>query len=192
MTNRQSWKRVFCSAVLLALFSVQSVWASPVPTLSTVADPQPAIVGSPVGVDVKINGAIDVYAYQYSLSFDPTLLQVSSIAEGAFLMAGGTTFFDGGFVDNAAGTISFTFDTLIGAVVGVTGSGVLAHINFDVIGFGTSVLAFSDVLVLDSVFNDVGVTGVTGSLVAVPEPASVALLGLGLVAVAASRRRQTR
>src|SRR5262245_25360222 len=72
----------------------------------------------------------DLYAFQFDLGYDPTVLSANSIVEGSLLPSGGSTFYIPGFIDNVGGTISGTADSLISAVPGVTGTGVLARVNF--------------------------------------------------------------
>jgi hypothetical protein len=160
------------------------------PTLSVAATPNPAPVGSSVDLDVMINDINDLYTYQFTLNFNAALFQATGVTEGAFLGTAGATFGDTGVIDNAAGTISFVFNTLLGPTPGASGSGSLALITFQAINAGSSALAFSDVLFLDSAAADIAVDAVTGTLQAVPEPATFLLFGAGLVAVGAMRRRQ--
>lgn len=144
--------------------------------------------GSQFSVDLVGSGLADLYAYQFSVTFDPAVLHVLAVTEGGFLPSGGPTFFDGGTIDNATGKLSFAFDTLISSISGVSGSGVLAHLDFAAVGAGTSTVGLTDVLALDSLLNEIGVTAQPIALV-VPEPATVSLILLAGGALVLRRRR---
>jgi hypothetical protein len=191
MTSWKSWKHRICAALLLGAVSMHAAIAAPV--LSATASAAPAIVNSTLDVEVSIANITDLYGYQFTLLFDPALLQATGAGtEGAFLATGGATFFDGGTVDNVLGSISFVFDSLIGAVPGVNGSGALAHFSFNVMGSGTSELSFADVLFIDPGFNDLGVQAQNLAVTAVPEPSAYLLLAIGLAGLTAARRRRIK
>lgn len=160
--------------------------------LSLHASKNPAVLGSTVELDVAIADVADLYAYQFSLSFDPTLLRVTGANVGSFL--GAVFFGDAGTIDYTLGHVDFTFASLLGVRPGVSGGGQLAHFSFDVIGVGRSALNFSDVLLLDSNLKDLPATIQPMSLqtAAVPEPEAYLMLGVGLVGLAALRRRQLK
>ena len=174
------------TAIGLWLMVAMPAWA--VPTFSLTASQ----TGDVLEVDVWSTALADLYAWQFSLNFDPAVLQATSVSEGPLLATGGATFFDPGTTDKVGGLLSFVFDTLLGPGSGVTGDGVLAVILFDVQQshvFAT--LSFSDVLALDSGLNELPVQA-QGLRTELPEPGMLALLGIGLVALTLGVRRQRR
>jgi hypothetical protein len=163
-----------------------SAWGLPLLSLSATQ------AGSVVQVEVTASGATDLYAYQFSLNFDPGVLHATTVSEGPFLATGGATFFDGGTVDNTGGQVSFVFDTLLSAVPGVNGSGILAVVDLSVQQWRTlTTLSLTDVLALDSHLN-VLPTQTQALRLQIPEPGMLALLAIGLLALTLSMRRQTR
>jgi hypothetical protein len=193
MISWNAWKQRLCIALLLGAASMQAAIAGPV--LSMTATPNPATLGSTISVDVKLDDIADLYAHQFSLSFNAALFQATGGAEGSFLQSGGATTFDAGVIDNAGGSIAFVYSSLLGAVPGVSGSGVLAHFTFDVIGAGAGLFHLSDVLFLDSGFGDLALqvqdlTVQANAGTSVPEPAAFWLMGLGLVGLGVMRRRR--
>ncbi len=188
MASWQAWKNRCGTALFIGAISTQAAYADPVLSVSS---PNPAVPGSSVALDVVVAGITDLYAYQFTLAFNPAVLQISSVTEGSFLASGGgSTFFDGGSFNNTLGSVSFVFDTLVGATAGVNGSGMLARMTFNVVGQGTSTLNFSDALFLDASLATVPVLLQNGSITAVPEPAAYLMFGLGLAGLAVARRRQ--
>lgn len=188
MTDGQGFKRAGSAALLAGLLCASGLATGQV--LSATATPSPAVVGSPLALNVLITGVVDLFAYQFSLAFNPLVLQVASATEGAFLPTAGATIFDGGVVDNTLGTMTLTFGTLTGPVPGASGSGVLANINFNVILPGSSTLTFSEVVLLDSNLATLAVQVNNAMITAVPEPTSYALFALGLAGLAALRQRR--
>ncbi len=190
MARSQAWNRHLGTAALISALATPLMATGQ--SLAVVATPDPAVVGATVSLDVLIFGISDLYAHQFSLSFDPAVLQATGVVQGGFMPSGGSTFFDQGTINNATGKVSFVFDTLVGMVPGVTGSGRLASLGFDVVGAGTTSLMFSDAMFLDSMLGTIAVDVTAGSLQAVPEPSSWAMLGLGLAGLAAMRARRSR
>src|SRR5712691_433538 len=146
--------------------------------------------GQTFSVNVHVTAITDLYAFQFDLGFAPGILQATGvITEGSFLPGGGATFFLPGSIDNVAGTISFTADSLLGPTPGVTGTGTIATVQFTAIQYGISPMNLSNVALLDSTFSDIVAGSTNGSVAVVPEPTGWSLAALGLVAIACVRRR---
>jgi hypothetical protein len=186
-------KRRAVSAAALAAFGLcTSQAALAVPVLSLQVTPTSATVGSSVLVNVLISGVADLFGAQFTLGFNPAVLQATGVSEGAFLGAGGSTIFISGSINNTLGSVANVADALVGSVPGVSGSGVLASLQFTVNGAGVSTLNFSNVLLLDSQLADIAFQTqagtFTGVAATVPEPAAYALMGLGLAGLLVRKR----
>lgn len=167
-----------CALTLALLAPAQ---AAPVLAMSA------ANTATGVELTVNVQEVVDLYAYQFTLNFDPLLLAAIGATEASFLSGAGATFFNPGDIDNSAGTISFAFASLIAAVDGADGSGDLVTFSFDLLQAGIAAFSLSDVLVLDSSGVDIAVD-VRDLVTPVPAPTTLALVALGLVA-AISRRK---
>ena len=161
----------------------------------TPSAPAIAAIGDTITLDLGITGVADLYAFNFSLQFDPGVLQLSGLTEGSALGLAGTTFFVAGAFDNVGGLLELTGNTLIGAIPGFTGNGTLATISFTAVGGGTSAVALNDVLLLDSSFGIItsSVSSATVEVAGegtVPEPATYALVISALAAMTLARRQQ--
>ena len=81
-------------------------------------------------LDISAKDVFDLAGWQFDITFDPAALEAIDVSEGNFLKTGGgTTFFHGGSIDNAAGKITgLSAARLSGG--GVSGTGVLLQVRF--------------------------------------------------------------
>jgi len=154
-------------------------------TVSISPSSESVSAGSLFSLSVGVTDVGDLYSYQFDLAFDPGVLSAVDITEGAFLTGGGPTFFIPGTIDNLAGTISFTGNVLLGAVPGVSGDGTLTTVQFLALAPGTSPIALSNIILLDSNLVDIPASVVDDSVGvnAIPEPSSIALTLFGIGAI---------
>ena len=191
--------RLLLLATLLGLLAAP---ASAAPILSLHPSTATANVGDTLSFDIVISDVADLFAFQFDFGFDPDVVQVVSVVEGAFLGSdGGTTFFVPGDLDNLAGLLAFTGGALFGAVPGVTGGGTLATVTLNAVAAGTSLLTIFNGVLLDSSLSGLTFDTAGGSVTVaegtgpgpspVPEPASVVLFATGALAALRSMRRRT-
>src|SRR5450756_44632 len=118
--------QMFTSIIWIAvLFVVPACFAG---TISLSLPPGAISAGDTFTVGVAASGYTDLYAFQFDLAYNPSILSSVSVSEGSFLLTGGTTFFIAGAIYNATGVVSGTADTLLGAITGVNGGGILATV----------------------------------------------------------------
>ncbi len=190
MTLWQTIQRGLFSVAAAALVSTSALAADPV--LRAAPSGGNSSVGGQIEVTISINDIEDLFAYQFSLNFDTSKLLLNNVSAGSFLAGAGSTVFDGGTIDNSNGSLSFLFESLLGPVAGVSGSGLLATLTFDVVGAGTSGLFFSDVLFLNSAIGDISIEAVPGfitTVAVIPEPTTALLFGFGIAGLMLARRR---
>jgi hypothetical protein len=161
-------------ACALALSLLLPVHAAPVLEMSVA----PSAAGAELTVSAR--DFVDLYAYQFTLNFDPTLLTALAGTEGSFLPSGGPTFFHPGDIDNVAGTVTFVLATLLGPGEGVDGSGDLATFSFGVELGGYASFSLSEVIFLDSAGAEITVD-ISDLVAQVPEPATSWLVVIALV-----------
>jgi hypothetical protein len=132
----------FCSSVLINLG--KSAGAT---TLSLIPQTINATTGQNFSLNITISDVADLYGWEFTLNWTSPLLSTMSVVEGSFLGAGGNTFFTYAFNDTTGGII--VDDTLIGEVSGVSGSGLLATVTFNIAAAGQTPLNLTEATLLD-------------------------------------------
>jgi len=109
---------------------------------------QSVSAGDNFTVNVSCVPGQPIKAFEFRLSFNPSLLQANSVTEGD-IFDGHTTFFNLGIIDNNAGTINDVYSLIVGPG-NVQDSGTFVTISFTAKeNSGTSSLDIADVGVTD-------------------------------------------
>lgn len=107
-------------------------------------------VSTSFSIDIKASGVTDFYGWEFKLYYDTSIITcpgTSNVTEGAFLATGGTTFYSVIEVSDAYNATHgrvWATCTLLGDVAGVSGSGTIATISFDIDANGDSDLDLQD------------------------------------------------
>jgi hypothetical protein len=162
--------------------------------------PQTVAPGDTLTVDVLGSQLTDVIAFGFDLGFDASVLAFTSASEGTFLSKdGGLTDFrfcpdaDSGCPPDSTppSVFSLLFEGSVSSTI-PTQPELLATLVFAVIGAGDANLVLNSRL-LDSQLNDIApLEEVGGAITSVPEPSTLALLGVGLAAAARKRLKTYR
>jgi len=191
-------KTLSATAVALAAAFLQTATAAPV--LSVSVSPLSAPVGTRFIVGVTATDVVDLYAWEFDLSFNSAVVSALSVSEGDFIPAFGPTVFFGGTIDNTAGTVSFNASSLLGAIAGGSGSGLLARFEFEGVAGGSSALRLDNANLLDSALAIIGGTSLRSTEIRItpagptplPSPSTLALALPALLGLAGIRLRQQR
>jgi len=102
-------------------------------------------------VGVAVENAKDLFAWQFRLNWTGSMLDVTKVVEGPFLKQGGKTYFISKLYNGATGNYTLVSNTLQApAVVGVSGNGTLAYIEFKLEKYGQTSLHLYDTGMSDS------------------------------------------
>jgi hypothetical protein len=96
-------------------------------------------LGQPCYLDVVVDNVTDLGAFEFTMDFDPGVLQLDSIQEGPFLGSTGRTTQCGRF-DVGPGLVRYGCASG-GSQPGPTGSGVVAAVSFTSLAQGDSVIS---------------------------------------------------
>ena len=101
----------------------------------------PIHIGDTFTLDISAENVTNLAGWQFDIAFDPAILEAINVSEGDFLKTdGGTTFFQNGRIDNAAGKITGLSAARL-STQGVTGTGVLLQVRLKAKAAGETGLA---------------------------------------------------
>ena len=180
-----------CLTLICGIVCGLSTSAKALPILSFNVSNTSPLVGDTITADIVANDFTDLFIFNLDIGFNSTILGIDTVSPGPFLGSGGLTLgalglF--GFNTATPGQIQNINDSLLGPVPGVTGTGVLASIAFDVLSVGTSPLDFLNVGLLGGteLLNSLGSpiilsSAQSSSVTPVPEPSTVLLFATGFI-----------
>ncbi len=98
-------------------------------------------------ITVKIATNQALVGWQFTLAYDPKVIKINSVTEGAFLKQNGnSTYFSPGTIDNTSGTVKSVVSVITATGRTATGSGVLAELACVGVGAGDAKLQMIDAL----------------------------------------------
>lgn len=105
-------------------------------------------VPNAVDVDIAVDSVVNLGAYQFTLSFNPSVVYYLSVQNGTFLGSTGRSVLCNSPTVQF-GSISFGCITLGSTPLGANGTGVLARVHLEAIANGVSSLTLSNPIVAD-------------------------------------------
>ena len=116
------------------------------PNVGYVFSKTPIHAGDNFTLDIRAENVFDLVGWQFDIAFGPATLEAVDVSEGDFLKTdSGTTFFQGGRIDNAAGKITGLIAGRI-SEGGVSGSGTLLQVRLKAKSEGETELALQNFL----------------------------------------------
>jgi hypothetical protein len=122
-------------------------------------------------IDIETQSITDLYGWELQLYYLNSIINCTGSVEGNFLKGGGNTVWAAindpnynathGMIDIGA--------SLVGAIPGVSGSGILASVHFEAKNPGNTSIEITNAIILDSNLGDIICT-ITSGLVEVREP----------------------
>lgn len=101
-------------------------------------------------VNVNIENVVDLFSYEAKLGYNSSILQPTTIEEGPFIRDQTTSPLGTFFLSNTEDGFVHVACLTMGKYPGITGSGTLFNVTFNVVKAGTSLLHLYDSILLDS------------------------------------------
>ena len=110
------------------------------PGVSYTFSKTPIHTGDTFTLDIRAENVFDMAGWQFDIAFNPAILEAISVSEDNFLKMGGTTLFQSGTIENAAGKIT-GLSAIRLSTQGVSGTGALLQVRLKAKAAGETELA---------------------------------------------------
>jgi len=141
-------KNLLLTSILALLLTSLLITNNATTSPSTVVGTQPRPSTSPVGTTFDLNITItevtNLYAWEFNMTFNATILRAENVVEGEFLQRAGTTWMPTPTIDNENGYVFAGCSLFPYPEYGADGNGQLAAITFSVQMKGKCSLDFTD------------------------------------------------
>lgn len=136
---------------LMVLSSVSTAFAPvTLPLLSVDPEENIANPGESFTITINIQDVVDLFSYEAKLGFDSNLLTPVSVDEGPFIKDQTTSPMGTYFTYIVSSDYIYVACVTLGKYPGISGSGILFSITFNVIDAGSCDLLLYDTILLDS------------------------------------------
>jgi hypothetical protein len=187
--------RIIAAALLLFGTTAHAI------SLSFSPSSQVESVSTSVYVDLVISGLGDSSApslsvFDMDVLYDPTILGLTNVDFGDPVLGDQLDLFGFGSITGVGGVSGATniFEVSLDSPIDLDnlqlGSFTLARLTFDILDIGTSFLDLANVVLGDSFGSPLEADVNPGSIRGIPEPGTLALLGIGLAGMGFTRRRK--
>lgn len=177
--SHSRWLAALLAVALGAIGLPGMVSSATQATVVSVSAPTEAVApGQQFTVNIAVVPSKAIAGVQFDLSFDASLVAVSTVEEGGLLKQGGaSSFFNSGTIDNQAGNITGVFGAITTPGATVSTPGTFATISFAAKSqSGSCPLSLSNVVVGDVDGNAVTVS-VVGGAVSINRPPVLNAIG---------------
>lgn len=121
--------------------------------------------GAPVTIGIELSNVTNLGSFQFTLGYNPALVEVQAVTLGDFLGSTGRTVFPTGpTISNTAGTVVYAAASLGTGIPGPSGKGTLALVRLVPHGSGAAVLHLSTVNATDVLGSSFNVASQDGTL----------------------------
>ena len=171
MKSQRQFSVCLCSVSILITILASASYVVPakaaIASVSVVPSSLTTGISQDFNIDIAVSNVLDLYGWEFVLSWNTTVLNAVNVVEGSFLNSGGRQTFFSNITDSVGGTMVVDC-TLLGVISGVSGSGTLSTVTFYARNFGNCPLNLYNVSLIDSSEQSISCQTTSGYWQAIP------------------------